>query len=89
MRAIWTGVRRAGAAPPLLPRGISNERAYKHLRKLVGLPYMVGNKEFPAEPPASQEEIQTHIQSISVHWLTIIGFGVPAVILWLMTFKPF
>ena len=33
-----------------------NERAYKHLRKLVGLPYMVKNKEFPAESPANQEE---------------------------------
>jgi hypothetical protein len=66
-----------------------NERAYKRLRKLVGLPYMFGNKEFPAEPPASQEDIQTHIQSINVHLLATVGYGVPAVILWLMTFKPF
>ena len=66
-----------------------NERAYKHLRKLVGLPYMVRNKEFPPESPASQEEIQAHIQSINVHQLAVFGYGVPAVILWLMTFKPF
>ena len=66
-----------------------NERAYKHLRKLVGLPYMVKNKEFPPEPPASEQEIKAHIQSINVHQLAMIGYGVPAVILWLMTFKPF
>ena len=66
-----------------------NERAYKRLRKLVGMPYMVRNKEFLAEPPASPEEIQAHIQSINVRQLTIIGYGVPVVILWLMTFKPF
>jgi len=66
-----------------------NERAYKPLRKLVGLPYMVRNKDFPAEPPASPEEIRAHIQSINVHQLAIIGYGIPVVILWLMTFKPF
>lgn len=66
-----------------------NERTYIHLRKLVGLPYMVGNKRFPAGLPASHESIQTHIQSINVHLLATVGYGVPAVILWLMTFKPF
>jgi len=66
-----------------------NERAYKHLCKLVGLPYMVRNKEFPPEPSASQEEIRAHIQSVSVHQLAIFGYGVPDMILWLIIFKPF
>lgn len=66
-----------------------NERAYKKLRKLVGLPYMAGNKELPAEPPASQEEIQAHIRSINVTLLVIIGFVIPAFVAWMMTFKPF
>lgn len=66
-----------------------NERSYKKLRKLVGLPYMIGNKNFPAEPPANQEEIQAHIRSINVTQIVIIGFIVPAFVAWLMTFKPF
>ncbi|GAB4418825.1 MAG: hypothetical protein Kow002_05990 [Anaerolineales bacterium] len=66
-----------------------NDKTYKKLRRLVGLPYMVMNKHFPAEPPASHEEIMAHIQSISVTQLMVIGYGVPTVILWLMTFKPF
>jgi hypothetical protein len=36
---------------------IRNDKTYKALRRLVGLPYMKGSKEFPAEPPASEEEI--------------------------------
>lgn len=66
-----------------------NERNYKKLRRLVGLPYMVGSKELPAEPPASQEEIQAQIRSINVTQLVIIGFVIPAFVAWLMTFKPF
>jgi membrane protein implicated in regulation of membrane protease activity len=66
-----------------------NERNYKKLRRLVGLPYMVGGKEFPAEPPASQEEIQVHIRSINVTQLVIVGYVIPAFVAWLMTFKPF
>ena len=30
-----------------------NENHYKQLRRLVGLPYRKGSKEFPAEPPSS------------------------------------
>lgn len=66
-----------------------NERAYKKLRRLVGMPYMIGGKHLPAEPPASQEEIQAHIQSISVTQMVVIGFVIPAFVAWLMTFKPF
>ena len=66
-----------------------NEREYKKLRRLVGLPYMVGGKHLPAEPPASQEEIQAHLRSINVIQLVVIGFVIPAFVAWMMTFKPF
>jgi hypothetical protein len=66
-----------------------NERNYKKLRRLIGLPYMVGGKEFPAETPASQDEIQAHIRSINTTQLAIVGYIIPAFVAWLMTFKPF
>lgn len=69
--------------------GIFNEKGYKELRRLVGLPYMRGNKEFPAESPASAEEVATHPKKINLHALTIIGYAIPAFVLWLMVFKPF
>ena len=34
-----------------------NERAYKILRKLVGLPYRQGSKEYPAETPSNPEQV--------------------------------
>ena len=73
----------------VLHMGLQNDRTYKTLRKLVGLPYMQGSKEFPAEPPASDEEILAHIRKISVHQLVMVGYVVPAIVLWLMVFKPF
>src|SRR5262245_27896297 len=33
-----------------------NETHFKQLRRLVGLPYMQGNKQLPAEAPSSPEE---------------------------------
>jgi hypothetical protein len=66
-----------------------NERAYKTLRKLVGLPYRQGSKEYPAEPPASMEEVTAQLKKLSVKGLVIVGYVIPAVVLWLMIFKPF
>ena len=67
-----------------------NEKRYKELRKLVGLPYMKGSKEFPAEEPASAEEIQGFIQTkLKVVELVIVGYVIPMIVLWLMMFKPF
>jgi hypothetical protein len=66
-----------------------DERAYKVLRKLVGVPYMQGMNEYPAESPASAEEVAAHIKSINITPLVIVGYGIPAVVLWLMIFKPF
>lgn len=70
--------------------GFMNEKRYKTLRKLVGLPYMKGNKEFPAEPPASQSEVEAFIrQRMKVTDLVIVGYVIPMFVLWLMVFKPF
>jgi hypothetical protein len=68
---------------------VFNESHYKQLRRMVGLPYMKGNKEYPAEPPCSQQEVDAFIKGISVTPLALAGFGVPSIVLWLMIFKPF
>ncbi len=68
---------------------VFNETHYKQLRRMVGLPYMKGNKEYPAEAPCSPEEVQAFIEGIHVEPLAIAGFGVPTIVLWLMIFKPF
>ena len=61
----------------------------KHLRRMVGLPYMIGGKKFPAEPAASQSEVEAYIRNIKVADLVIVGYGIPVIVLWLMVFKPF
>lgn len=66
-----------------------NERSYKVLRKLVGLPYRQGSKEYPAMPPASQEEVVELLSKTRVTGLVVVGYLVPVVVLWLMIFKPF
>lgn len=66
-----------------------NERAYKILRKLVGLPYRQGSKEYPAEPPASAEEVAAQLKNLNVRGLVIVGYVIPSIVLWLMIFKPF
>ncbi len=66
-----------------------DESTYKVLRKKVGLPYMLKFVEFPAEEPVNQEEVLAHIKKINVTSFVIIGYGIPAFVLWLMIFKPF
>jgi hypothetical protein len=66
-----------------------NERAYKILRKLVGLPYRQGSKEYSAEPPASAEEVAAQLIKMNVTGLIVVGYLIPALVLWLMIFKPF
>lgn len=66
-----------------------NEKQIKQLRRLVGLPYMQGNKEYPAEPPASPEEVAAFLKTINPHQWALVGYGIPAIVLWLMVFKPF
>ena len=62
---------------------------YMELRRLVGLPYRKGSKEFPAEPPSSPEEVAALLKKTSVTGLVVVGYVVPAFVLWLMIFKPF
>ena len=69
--------------------GLVNEKQFKQLRRLVGLPYMVGSKDFPAEPPSSPEEVAALLRKINPNQWAIVGYGIPAVVLWLMIFKPF
>jgi len=66
-----------------------NDTSYKQLRRLVGLPYMKGNKQLPAEPPSSLEEVAALIKKTSVTGLVVSGYVIPAIVLWLMVFKPF
>lgn len=66
-----------------------NESHYKQLRRLVGLPYMRGNKQLPAEPPSTSEEVVALIEKTSPTGLAVVGYVIPAIVLWLMVFKPF
>jgi hypothetical protein len=66
-----------------------NESHYKQLRKLVGLPYMVGSKQLPAEPPSSPEEVGALLNKTNITGLVVAGYVIPAIVLWLMIFKPF
>jgi hypothetical protein len=69
--------------------GLRGERTFHSLRKLAGLPYRQNNKEHPAEPPASDEEILAQARKTSVYELVVVGYVIPAFVLWLMVFKPF
>ena len=66
-----------------------NESHYKKLRRLVGLPYMIKGDRFPAEPPANPEEVEVLLNKTSVIGLAVTGYLIPAIVLWLMVFKPF
>lgn len=66
-----------------------NENHYKELRRLVGLPYMKGSKQLPAEPPSSPEEVAALLQKTKPTGLVLAGYVIPAIVLWLMVFKPF
>src|SRR3972149_985272 len=62
---------------------------YMELRRLVGLPYRKGSKELPGEPPSSPEEVAALLKKTSVTGLVVVGYVIPAFVLWLMVFKPF
>lgn len=68
--------------------GLVNEKQIKQLRRLVGLPYMQGFNDFPAEVPASPEEVAALLKKINPYQWALVGYGIPAVVLWLMVFKP-
>lgn len=69
--------------------GIRSEKIYKPLRRLLGMPYMVGGRSFPAEAPASAEQVAAQLRKVNAAELAVMGYGIPAVVLWLMIFKPF
>jgi small-conductance mechanosensitive channel len=64
-------------------------RFFTPIRKAVGLPYKDGRTEHEGEPPLSEAEIETLIKAANPIPLFAISFGLLAVILWLMMFKPF
>ena len=66
-----------------------NEKRYKHLRRMIGLPYMIGGDHFPAEEPASQQEVEAYLKQFKTTDLMIVGYVIPMIVLWLMVFKPF
>ena len=73
----------------LIYMAMFNENHYKQLRRLVGLPYMKGNKQMPAEPPSSPEEVAELLKKTNPTTLAVVGYVIPAIVLWLMVFKPF
>ncbi|HJS18873.1 MAG TPA: hypothetical protein VJ785_08990, partial [Anaerolineales bacterium] len=62
---------------------IFNDKHYKQVRRLVGLPYMKSGKELPAEPPSSPEEVAALLRKTSVWSLVVVGYMIPAIVLWL------
>ena len=66
-----------------------NEKRYKPLRRMVGLPYMIRGNKFPAETPASQTDVEAYIKKLKVTDMVIVGYVIPMIVLWLMVFKPF
>jgi hypothetical protein len=64
-------------------------RPYAKLRRMVGLPYFEGREEHPAEPADSEEAVAEHIRTLGVWQFVVVGYVVPAFVLWLMFFKPF
>jgi hypothetical protein len=52
---------------------VFNETHYKQLRRLVGLPYMKGSKQLPAEPPSSPEEVAALLSKTSPIPLVQLG----------------
>ena len=86
---VWVWLSVALMVYVFMHMALRNEKTYYLLRKLVGLPYRHKNKEYPAEAPASEEEIIAHIRKISVYEMIAVGFVIPAFVLWMMVFKPF
>jgi hypothetical protein len=50
---------------------------------------MQGSKTLPAEAPASADQVAAQLKNINLTALVIVGYVIPAIVLWLMVFKPF
>src|SRR5688572_13211413 len=57
-----------------------NENHYKELRRLVGLPYMKGSKQLPAEPPSHPDEVAALLKKTKVTGLVVVGYIIPAIV---------
>lgn len=66
--------------------GYYARRHFTPLRKAMGLP---SRREPTPPPPASLEEIKHLLQAANPLLLSGVGFGISAIILFLMVFKPF
>lgn len=84
---IWTSI--VLMVIVIVRMAMMNDKRYKHLRRLIGQPYMIGGKTFPAEPPATQEAVESHLKTLRVEELVAVGIVIPILVLWLMVFKPF
>lgn len=69
--------------------GWSSRLHYHRLRKVLGMPYLEGNKELPGLPAASEAEIYAVQATLRPGLVAVLGLGGPIIILWLMMFKPF
>lgn len=69
--------------------GSAARTEYHELRRVVGLPYMIGNKQMGAEAPGDTAQIEAVLQAHRPLRLALWGLGGTAVIIWLMMFKPF
>ena len=49
---------------------------------------MKGSKQLPAEPPSNPEEVAALLKKTNVTGLVVVGYLIPAIVLWLMVFKP-
>ncbi|TAK13475.1 MAG: hypothetical protein EPO32_05260 [Anaerolineae bacterium] len=67
----------------------SVSKTYHGARKLLGMPYMEGNKPREAMAPQPAETVLAHLSKTRPKELLYIGIGGFAIILWLMMFKPF
>jgi hypothetical protein len=50
---------------------------------------MQGFNEFPPESPSNPEEVAALLEKINPYQWALVGYGIPALVLWLMVFKPF
>ncbi len=62
---------------------------YGEARKAAGIRYNVKGKWYAPEPAKSDEEVFAILAKTNPVLLTVIGYGGFAVIIWLMTAKPF
>lgn len=68
---------------------IYSRRSYSPLRRALGMPYMGAFKPRPAVTRASDAEIAAIAAKTNPMLLAGISYGLTAIILWLMMFKPF